>query len=147
MPNIGEPTVGRGDIQFLANKEFSGKLVSDEGSLSAAGNLCTITANTGKDLYLSGAKLSWTAAGADFTVTAELKAGPVGTETVIETYRGGQVVGIGGTKVYEFQTKGIKVAAGENILIELTVFSGAGAESCEGIIQGFEETTGGSPDA
>jgi hypothetical protein len=148
MPNIGDPSTGRGDIQFLAHKEFNGKLVTDEGTLTAAGDLCTITANTGKDLYLAGAKLNWVTNAANFNMVAELKAGPVGSETVIETYRGTTIASLGtGNMQYEFKTKGIKVTAGENILIELTSFSSAGTEDCEGIIQGWEEDTGVSPDA
>ena len=72
-----------GDLAFIAKKEFEGKVRTDEGTLTAAGDLCTLTANTGKDMYLARAKLSFRTAGGDFTMQADLKLNGV----VIESCR------------------------------------------------------------
>jgi len=55
------------DIMFLAKKEFDGKMklqgesdpTTDEGFLSATGDLCSVTAKTGKDLYIARAKITY----------------------------------------------------------------------------------------
>jgi len=58
MPTIritGASTLS--DIMFISVKEFGSKLRTTEGTLSATGYLCTLTANTGKDMYLAKAKV------------------------------------------------------------------------------------------
>jgi len=45
------------DIEYLAIKEFGGKLVKNEGFLSATGTLATLTAASGKDMYIARAKV------------------------------------------------------------------------------------------
>ena len=46
-------------MNFLSIKEFDGKLRTNEGVLAATGTLVTLTASLGKDLYFSGAKVSY----------------------------------------------------------------------------------------
>ncbi len=41
----------------LLRASFNNRLKSDERSLSAVGDLATLTAGTGKDLYLTAAKV------------------------------------------------------------------------------------------
>lgn len=144
MPNIGSSgIIGRGDLQFLSHKEFDGKIRTNEGTLTASGTLCTLTANTGKDMYIVRAKISMRATGSDFNAIVELRL----DGTVIETYRTGYLVGIGNAMQYEFVNMGQKVLAGEIIVLEATVFGGAGTEDIEGTLECFEEDTGASPDA
>jgi len=124
------------DIEFLAIKEFDGKLRSNEGALAANGTLCTLTANTGKDMYIARAKVILR--GASKTGTAELTV----NGTVVETVD----LATGSSSInteYEFKNVGHKVAATEIIKIEITASSATPVY--EGFIECFEEDTGESP--
>ena len=52
------------DIEFLSIKEFGGKLVENDNTVdNATGDLATLTANSGKDMYLASAKVNCRASG------------------------------------------------------------------------------------
>jgi hypothetical protein len=146
MPNLGEESiVGRGDIQFLSRKSFDGKIRSVEGFSTAVGDLVTLTANTGKDMYLARAKVIFrmnTNLGAGGNDAIELSINGV----VIETARVHVSVNDGQpTVIYEFRNIGQKVLAGEIIKLEVTVLDTQ--TDVEGFIECYEEDTGVSPDA
>jgi len=133
------------DLQFLTIKEFEGKVRSDDGFLSANGDLATLTANTGKDMYLARAQCSFlinngsTSFAEDQIVVLKIDG------VVIETAR----VTLGSTgllpnnPIYEFKNIGRKVLAGEIIKLEVT--NSSGQVDNQGFIECFEEDTGTSP--
>jgi len=146
----GEIITKMSDILFLSVKEHAGKIRSNEGFLSATGDLATLTANTGKDMYIARAKVVFfinTAANAiTIADTVELKV----NGTVIETASTGLRVittsnsGAGALAFeYEFKNMGHKVAATEIIKLEVTALNAN--TDVEGFIECFEETTGESP--
>jgi len=135
------------DIEFLAIKEFGGKLRSAEGSVTAAGDIASLTANTGKDMYFASANVTFAledvsnnSAVLDDVV---LKINGTIIETVVSTLEA--VTSKGSTSVftYQFRNIGHKVAAGQIIKIEaITVDTDT---RIEGFIECFEENTGTSP--
>jgi len=133
------------DIEYLAIKEFDGKLVEDEGFVTSAGDLATLTASAGKDLYLSSAKVVFFIDTVNnFSVADEVVLKINGT--IKETAKASLALGnIEGTSTFEYEFKNIgqKVAATQ--IIKLEVITLDGDVSVEGYIQGFEENTGESP--
>lgn len=133
------------DIIVLAKKEFEGKVRSVEGQSSAVGDLVTITANTGKDMYLARAVVTFyqNAGGTATADQVELKLNGVIKETA--RYSGAvnaNGAGFGGN-AYEFKNIGQKVAAGQIIKLEII---GLDADTdCEGMIEVFEEDSGTDP--
>jgi len=139
------------DIEYLSIKEFGSKLVKNDGSLSATGDLCSITAASGKDMYLASAKINVYAETDnidDRSITVVLKAGAAGSETIVETFDmilGRDSSGTNGVagRSYEFNLKGIKVTTTQNIQLEVTVIeAGVGVN---GQLTCFEEATGATP--
>jgi len=137
------------DIEYLSIKEFDGKLVENEKFLSATGDLATLTASSGKDMYLASAKVVFfantqnaSAATADEVV---LKVNDVIKETVKFSWGANLGNATGGDLVfdYEFKNIGQKVAATQ--VIKLEVITLDADTDVEGYIQCFEETTGESP--
>lgn len=126
--------VGMSDILFLSVKEHAGKLRKNEGQVTAVADIATLTANTGKDMYLGRAKISGHASGVGEKIV-ELSV----NGTVVETF----IVNSTGTFQYQFQGTGYKVAAGQ--IIKIAWASGASAGKIEGFIECFEEDTGVSP--
>jgi hypothetical protein len=143
------------NIEFLAIKRFEGKLrdtgdpnpTCNEGNRTSVGDLASVTAGTGKDLYLATAKISWRGNDdtADNAVTIELKI----NGNVVETYQGRKgVVGTPSTTMsmqgdnYEFKSVGHKVDATQVIKLEVT---GATNALIEGEIQCWDETDGETP--
>lgn len=135
------------DKMFLAVKEFDGKLRDNEGvKLGVTGDLATLTANTGKDMYLASAKIS---ARHDFSgatnqsYKVELKMNGVIKETAIGTFS----LAAAGTgtisQPYEFKNIGKKVAATE--IIKLEVIAIGSDIEIEGFIECFEEPSGATP--
>ncbi len=135
------------DIQFLAIKEFNGKLVEDEGgqAVNTTGDLATLTADTGKDMYLGKAHASVSLDGLGTTAgvgTIVLKVNGL----VKDTWNFALLAGSGeaGTTMddHEFLI-GFKVVTGQIIKLECTV---AGTDVLtQGQIECWEESTGQSP--
>ena len=136
------------DIEYLAIKEFGGKLRHDDGTQpsSTTGDLGTLTANTGKDMYLAKAKVSVVAAssGTGMNVEIELVINGTVRETFVATTKSTTQIAASGvmSQGFEFALTGIKVAAGEIMKLEVTTNSGA---ICWGTIECWEEDTGASP--
>jgi len=135
------------DVSFLMKKEFAGDLVSNEGFISATGDLCTLTAAAGKDLYIARAKLVWSINSTDLQEApaqqAELKINGVIVETCTVTI---QMTGSGGglsTASYEFKNMGLKVAPTEIIKIEIIAIHAA--VDVEGFISAVQVDTGVDP--
>lgn len=135
------------DIQFLSIKEFDGKLVTDNGTLAVGimGDLATLTASGGKDMYLGKARISVTASTDtnDTRCTAVLNVNGVPKEPVKIVIAGGN----DGTKSvttydYEFELTGLKVTTTQIIKIDVTQNSNA---LIEGVLECFEEDTGTTP--
>jgi len=128
------------DILVLAVKEKLGKLRSDEGFLSATGDLATLTANSGKEMYIARAQIIYfsnqtTAVNGGCEVVLKING------TIVETTNFS--TDIRGPIVYEFKNIGHKVAATE--IIKLEVISLDTPVDVEGFIECFEETTGVNP--
>jgi len=137
-----------GDVSFLMRKEFESALVSDEGFLSVAGDLASLTASVGKDMYLASAKITYftnNQGGNTSGCQVELKINDV----IIETTNFSSIIaagsGIGGDpmKVYEFKNIGRKVATGE--VIKLQVISLNANIDVEGFIECVEVDSGEDP--
>ena len=134
------------DIEFLAKKEFDGKLKTNEGTLSVTGDLATLTASAGKDLYLAKAKVS-----------VRLEANAVTEFSIVELKVNGVIKATWGVSLYginiasagsssqnhEFVVSGLKVAATQVIKLE-AVLVGPNTE-VNGELVCFEEPTGGDP--
>ena len=134
------------DIEFLAIKEFDGKLKKNEGFLSTTGDLATLTASSGKDMYLARAKINWvsnTGVASFQAVEAVLKVNGVVVETTKHLYIGNSVDAMNTTVNYEFKNIGHKVAATQIIKIEIITLPAT--MDAEGFIECFEEATGASP--
>lgn len=129
-----------GDIEYLSKKEFDGKRRDDEvlKSNGATGAGATLTANTGKDMYVAKAKISWeVSTGNTELVVISLRLNGV----IVESYRGrGDVADAHG---YEFVNIGGKVAAGE--VIEIFIESSEFNLDVETVLVCFEEDTGADP--
>lgn len=139
--------IDMGDIEYLAIKEFDGKLIDNDGTLSVLGDLCTLTASVGKDMYLATAKVNVFMAANNQggqTVTCTLNVNGIIRET-FSWFGGTNAGGTNGDNGdnYEFDLKGIKVTTGQIIKLEVTsIGSGMGIN---GIISAFEEDTGATP--
>ena len=150
MPNVSLGAVeviaaasDMGNIEYLAIKEFEGKLRSDEGIAVAAGDMATLTATAGKDMYLAAAKCvihTTPFGGASSNDQIVLKVNGVDIEKV----KYSQLSSVGNaTFEYEFKNIGHKVGPGQIIKMEaLTIDPDTEAE---GFIECFEEDTGTSP--
>lgn len=137
------------DIMFLAKKEFDGKLKKNEGFLSAAGDLATLTASSGKDLYIARAKcVFYSNTGVLANATADsvvLKINGVIIETATISWAADAGNGRDGVIAwsYSFENIGHKVAATQ--VIKLEVITLDADTDVEGFIECWEETTGVDP--
>lgn len=135
------------DIEYLSIKEFGGKRVDADAetaitNTSTETDIVTVTASSGKDMYLAGAKMKSTGTVVTTTnVTYRLFANGVELEKVTFTGEGPN-----SEQSFNFLTKGVKVAATQ--IIKLTgQNSDATATTVTyfGKLILFEETTGESP--
>ncbi len=134
------PVVSSGDLSFLQQKEQEGKLKTAEGTVTAVGDICSLTASTGKDLYLAKAKISASSAtSTSGNISIELKADGV----VKETYSINLTTTVGGdsSENYEFVVSGIKVNAGQIIKLESIIHTNA-FMTVNGILEAWEESSG-----
>jgi len=141
------PIVQSGDLAFLQQKEQEGKLKTSEGTLTATGDLTSITAGTNKDLYLSSATITannGNIGNAVRDLVVELKLNGV----TIEKWSPTRVLFGGGTgsswqeNSYKFVVGiGKKVSAGEIIKLEITS-NGSNTFTVNGALQAWEESSG-----
>lgn len=133
--------------KIILQAEFDGRLKSDEGFLSAAGDLATLTAASGKDLYLTNAKIS-------IFINTDAVTEAVANEvvlkvngTIVETSSSsiGQTGSGGGTSyvIYNFENLFHKVAATQ--VLKLEVITLDAQTDVEGFIQAIEVPTGENP--
>jgi len=128
------------DIEYLSIKEFDGKLVQNDSTRTTTGDLATLTASSGKDMYLAIARVDvgTTDNTVDDTLVRLLING-----TVIEAVRF-ELDGDGiGWSSFTFASKGFKVAATQ--IIKLEVINIGTNHLVEGTLICFEEATGESP--
>ena len=124
-----------GNLAYLSKKEFDGKLRQNDSDQTTVTDLATLTANTGKDMYLAAAKLAWQPGGTGLTIAVQLQI----NGTVVETGRGGTSNSEDQGFDYEFSSLGHKVAAGQIIKLQAT---SVGSGTISGCITCFEEDTG-----
>ena len=135
------------DIEYLAIKDFDGKRVDNDGEVTLAATttettIVTVTANSGKDMYLGGAEASWlqSAGATNNSITFRLFLNAVELEKKVFEREN-----LGDDGSYLFLTKGAKVAATQ--IIKITAQNGdAGPTTIHnGKLILFEETTGETP--
>jgi len=135
------------DILFLSVKEHANKLVKNEGFSSTTGDLATLTASSGKDMYLARAKVVFYTNNTVNTTGDEVVLKVNGT--VIETVKHSSgiantgISGGNGVFAYSFENIGHSVAATQ--VIKLEVITLGSDTDVEGFVECFEETTGESP--
>lgn len=134
-----------GNVGYLAHMEFLGNIRSDEGIRVAAGDLATLTAAGGKDMYLASAKCNFAVnsdSAAVFKQEVVLRINGV----IIETVKYSDISSAGAgvlTVNYEFKNIGRKVLATQ--IIKLEVITIASPMEIEGFIECFEVDTGVDP--
>ena len=134
------------DIEFLSIKEFGNKLRYVKGTeRSSTGTLATITANTGKDMYLARAQITFavnTILSGSTNNQVDLYVNGTIIESAEHSHRGTSNEGATYALVYEFKNIGHKVTAGQIIKLEV---ASASSVTVNGFIECFEETAGSSP--
>ena len=135
------------DIEYLCIKEFDAKLRKTEGFLSAAGDLATLTASSGKDMYIARANCTFFANSTNTSALADEVVLKI-NGTIVETAKSSMLADTAnrdGVMVhnYEFKNIGHKVAATQ--IIKLEVITIDSQVDVEGFIECFEEATGDSP--
>jgi len=135
------------DIEYLAIKDFDGKLVENtDTNRSTTGDGATLTASSGKDMYLAYAKVVCKNAGnIDNSATVVLKVNTVIKDT-FDWFSHVATNASGETMDEHIFPVGFKVAATEVIKLEVTVISATSVDITT-TIQCIEETTGASPAA
>jgi len=136
------------DIEYLAIKEFGGKLVTNTGEQAdgGTGNTATLTASAGKDLYLAKAKATVRLDANSNLIVGEITLvanSVIKDRWVFSAASGQSASGANGELQHEFIISGIKVAATQTIVLDV-VASDADYDIA-GTLVGIEETTGDSP--
>lgn len=134
------------DIEYLSIKEFEGKLVTNTGQKAdgTTGDLATLTASSGKDMYLAKAQAS-----IRFDATTALILGEIVLKVngvIKDRWEWGGVLNTETGLVedsHNFTIVGLKVTTGQ--IIKLEVISSDADVDINGTIECFEETTGTSP--
>lgn len=147
MPDLGTVRLS-GDLAFIAKKEFDGKIRTNEGVVTTNANVATLTATTGKDMYLATAKCS--VKGTSISAVAEVDVELLINGVVHETFIYRSNYGTGGSvskntfdcQAYEFKNIGQKVAAGQIIKLQTVAISNC---EVEGYLECWEESTGTDP--
>ena len=132
------------DIEYLSIKDFDGKLRQNDGTQSATGDVATLTANSGKDMYLASAHFNVISNTVNMVITATVVLKINGV--IVDTWK------TSGVSPVTLQARfgeyifpvGFKVTTGQIIKIECTANGGNDADII-GEIQCFEEATGASP--
>jgi len=128
------------DIEYLAIKEFDGKMVKNGSIRTTTGDIATLTASSGKDMYLAKAVIVADGVGTSLdTIRVDLKINGT-TEEIFS----GEMISGQGVVPFHFGLTGVKVAATEIIKLELITID-SNAIAVAGMIECFEETTGESP--
>lgn len=127
------------DIEFLAIKEFDGKLVTNENTRTTIGTLCTLTAQAGKDMYIARAGFTGTGGSSSSKVKIELQADGVVLETALLTVDANS----GENPLdFKFSNIGYKVATSQIIKLEIVSIT---STTVEGFVECWEEYTNATP--
>lgn len=142
IAGTGGSSGGVGDIGFLAVKQFDNKLRTVEGTLTGTGTLVTITANPSRDMYIAGASLTWikNIGSGTSNVEVELRINGIAVETYVARATAADP---GGFHPYHFNQRGLMVAAGDTISLEVIALGTS--SQIEGNLLVWEEDTGESP--
>lgn len=132
-----------GDIQFLAIKEFENKLRTVTGTRINAGDIITISASAGKDMYLASAKINWVRQAS--TNPTIMKVELVVNGLLKEDYQVAANDGVAQHAIssYEFLLKGLKVTAGQ--IIRLDFITVPTSITMKAVLEVWEEDSGTSP--
>ena len=139
------------DIEFLAVKEFGSKRVDVDTETSVDNTvtettIVTATAASGKDMYLGTASIaaSVTTTAANLAIKWKLYINGTVEEIINSNFPVSQVLG---SAIFEFKSKGLKVAATE--IIKITATHSISTSTSQSINAGklvlFEEATGETP--
>lgn len=136
------------DIEYLAIKEFGGKVVENESTRTTAGTVATLTASAGKDMYLAKAKISVRQTVVNQVAKAcivELRVNGIVKETFSNTFHDGSATGTPGVLSipYEFVIQGLKVAATQLIVLEVPTLDTN--QEINGTLECWQENTGATP--
>ena len=132
------------NIEYLAIKEFGGKLVKNAGTKldGTTGDLATLTASAGKDMYLAKAHAHVRLDAASGLILFEVQLKVNGA--VEDDWIGSAAVSSEGPTIYHYDFNiGYKVAATE--IIKLEVITSDADLDFSGSIQCIEEDTNASP--
>jgi len=130
-----------GDIEYLSKKEFDGKTVKDKGSLlnGITGDIATLTASGGKDMYLAVAEGSIAHSGDTLGINViNLLVNGV----TIETIGLNADTDSNTTVPFKFKFSGM-VAAGQ--IIKITRSQSGSQTTVYANLECFEEDTGADP--
>jgi hypothetical protein len=149
IPAIGgaEQHVLMSDILFLSVKEFAGKLVKNEGAATGTGTLATLTASSGKDMYLARAQVVFAmdtlVSSTSLLNKIELQVNGTVVETALHSHLQSSGGGATVAFAYDFRNIGHSVAATQ--VIKLEVITLDADVTVEGFVECYEEPTGVSP--
>ena len=138
-------------MNIIMQASFDGRLKSNEVRRTTIGTGATLTAATGKDLYLTAAKITFALEGdglTDTTSLGELQINGIVVEStpVCLSNRHSSASSIGAASsvyTYEFRNLAQKVAALQVMKIEVPTLNGNTA--IESMIQAVEVPTGENP--
>ena len=125
---------------IIVQASFDGRLKHDEGFLSATGDLCTLTAASGKDLYLSAAKVTFfvnTINGVWLADEVVLKV----NGTIVETAKASIVLvatSDSGSSTFDYEFKNLWHKVDATQILKLEVITIDADTDVEGFIQAVE---------
>lgn len=134
---------------IVLQASFDGRLKSAEGFLSAAGDLATLTAAAGKDLYVTAAKITMFANNTSLTNAVADEVVLKVNGTIVETtkytwstFNSSSDAGVVSFS-YDFKNIGGKAAPAQILKIEVILLDAQ--TDVEGFIQAVEVPTGQNP--
>ena len=137
------PVVQSGDKAFVEQKEREGKLKSDTGILTTTGDLATLTAGAGKDMFISEVTCAVTRGVFTSLLTRNAQIDLKVNGVVVESYIYQDFISSGESKsnsgTFEFKWRG-KVSAGQ--IIKLEVITLETDLQATGMVQCYEESSG-----
>ncbi len=137
------PVVQSGDKAFVEQKEREGKLKSDTGLLTTTGDLATLTAGAGKDMFVSEVTCAVSRAVFTSLLTRNAQVDLKVNGVVVESYIYQDFISSGESKsnsgTFEFKWRG-KVSTGQ--IIKLEVITLETDLQATGMIQCYEESSG-----
>lgn len=124
--------------KYTLQAEFDGRLKNNEGPATATGTLATLTTATGKDNYITAAKVSFDPSAGGGNATVELRL----DSTVLETAELRSSSTADNSDSYEFKNMHHKADASQVFKLEVTTISGG---TTEGFVQCIEVPNGENP--